>query len=65
MANTRWAKVRAERERLALLTADQWPRGIAERIIRIVNETVVTETVIWQWENWRDAYRKKRKLLFA
>ena len=65
MAKARWARDRARRDQLAALTAEQLPRAIAERIIRVVNELVVTETVIWRWESGREACRKKRKLLFS
>ena len=65
MANARWTRDRAERDRLAMLRAEQCPRRIVERIVRIVNERDVSETVIWNWESHRERYRKKRKLLFA
>lgn len=63
MANARWSRFRAERNRLALLTAEQYPRRIAERIIVISNETEVREVTIWNWESWRSVIRKRRSVL--
>jgi len=64
MANARWTKFRTEQNRLAALTAEQDPPHIVERLVRIVNECQVSETVIWSWDSAREAYRKKRRLLF-
>ena len=65
MANVRWTLDRARRDKLANLAAEQCPAHIVERIVRIVDEREATETVIWSWESDREAYRKKRKLLFS
>lgn len=64
MANRRWALDRDRRNKLALLTAEQCPALIVERLVRIVGERQVSETVIWSFDSDREAYRKKRKLLF-
>ena len=65
LANIRWAKYRKERDRMAALTAEQYPARIAERIIVIRNETEVSETVIWNWESGRSVTRKRRKVIFG
>ena len=63
MAKARWKREHSERERIAQLSADQYPSRIAERIVVIRNETEVYETVIWNWESHRSAMRKRRKVL--
>lgn len=50
---------------MAMLTAEQCPSQIVERIVRIVNEKTVSEVVIWNWESYRERYHKKRVLLFT
>jgi hypothetical protein len=64
MANARWAADRKRRDQIAARTAEQNPPHIVERIVRIVNERHVSETVVWSWDSDREAYRKKQKLLF-
>lgn len=63
MANVRWARFRADRDRFAALTAEQCPRRIARRIIVIDDEIRVRETVIWNWESDRAWQRKERAAL--
>ena len=63
MANARWAKDRAERDRLALLTAEQFPSRIVRRIVVIDDERVVREVTIWNWESGREWKRKERQVL--
>lgn len=60
-ANRRWAKDRAERDRLAAAAPKiEWK--IAERIIRIIGEVQVQEVVIYEHDEWRDRKRKLRTL---
>lgn len=61
MANARWRKDRREREKLAVLTAEQFPRRIVRRIIVIDDERTVREATFWDWESGRDWKRKPRK----
>ena len=63
MANARWKRERAERDRVAALTAEQYPSRIVRRIIVIDNERDVREVTIWNWESGRDWKRKERKVL--
>ena len=63
MANARWKRDRIERNRMALLTAEQYPSRIAERIIVIRNETEVLEVTIWNWESGRSVMRKRRSVM--
>ena len=63
LANLRWAKDRAERERLAALTAEHFPRRIVRRIVVIDNERDVREVTLWNWESARAWKRKERKVL--
>jgi hypothetical protein len=62
MAAARWAKDRERRDRLALLTAEQYPNRIVRRIIVVDREKDVREAVIWDWDSAREARRKVRRL---
>ena len=63
MANARWTRERAERDRLAVLMAEQFPSRIVRRIVVIDNERDVREVTIWNWESGRDWKRKERQIL--
>jgi hypothetical protein len=62
MSRRRWAIDRERRNRLAALTAEQFPAQILRRIVVIDREQTVRETTIWTWDSIRSA---KRKLLWA
>ena len=63
MANRRWQLDRERRDKLAALTAEQFPAQIIRRVIVIDNETRVREAVIWSWDYWKDQQRKIRSVL--
>ena len=63
LASIRWAKDRDQRDRLAMLTAEQFPSRIVRRIVVIDNERVVREVTIWNWESGREGRRKERAVL--
>jgi alkyl hydroperoxide reductase subunit AhpC len=63
MAKARWTKDRAERNRQALLMAEQFPSRIVRRIVVIDDERDVREVTIWNWESGRDWKRKERRVL--
>ena len=63
LANIRWAKDRAERNKLAALTAEQFPSRIVRRIVVIDNERTVREETFWNFESQRSWRRKERKVL--
>ena len=63
MANARWAKDRAERDRRAKLTAEQCPSRIVRRIVVSDNETTVREATFWSFESRRSWRRKELAVL--
>jgi hypothetical protein len=63
MARARWAKDRAERDRLARLTAEQFPSRIVRRIVVIDDERIVREATFWSFESRRSWKRKEREIL--
>jgi len=63
MANARWKLDRERRDKLAVLTAEQYPTKIARRIIVIDDERLVRETVIWSFMSWRERFRRERQAL--
>lgn len=63
MAKRRWELDRERRNKLAQLTAEQYPNKVVRRIIVIDNEQAVREAVIWQWDSVRFAARKVREIL--
>ena len=63
MAERRWQLDRERREKLALLTAEQYPNRIVRRIVVIDGEQEVREAVIWNWDSDREARRKTRQVL--
>lgn len=63
MAKVRWTRDRARRDRLAALTAEQYPQRIRRRIVVIDDEVRVRETVIWTWDSGREWRRKERAAL--
>ena len=65
MANRRWELDRARRERLAALTAEQYPNEIVRRIVVVDREKTVREAVIWSWDSFRSARAKLRAVLAA
>jgi len=63
MANARWKLDRERRDKLATLTAEQYPTKIARRIIVIDDERIVRETVIWSFMSGRERCRLEQKAL--
>lgn len=63
MAARRWQLDREHREKLAALTAEQYPNKIVRRVIVIDDERDVRETVIWSFMSHRERYRLERKAL--
>ena len=63
MANRRWQLDRERRERLAQLTAEQFPTKIVRRIIVIDDERNVREAVIWSFDRWKDEAKKTMAVL--
>lgn len=63
MAKRRWELDRERRNKLAELTAEQFPSRIVRRIVVIDNETTVRETTIWSFDSYREARRKERAVL--
>lgn len=63
MSERRWQLDRERRERLALLTAEQYPSRIIRRIVVIDDERTVREAVIWSFDSTRSARRKLRDVL--
>lgn len=61
MANRRWALDRARRNKLAALTAEQFPTKIEARIVVIVREHTVKEFTLWSFDSWRERQRKCRQ----
>ncbi|MDE2104244.1 MAG: hypothetical protein KGL39_43810 [Patescibacteria group bacterium] len=64
MANARWEKERKERDKMALLTAEQCPSRIVRRIVVIDNEATVREATFWSFESRRSWRRKLRLVLY-
>lgn len=62
MANRRWELYRQRRDRLAAITADQFPDRIVKRIVIITNETDVREIVYRAWDSPRECKRKDRQV---
>lgn len=65
MAKARWERERAQRDKMAMLTAEQFPSRIVRRIVVIDNEITVRETTIWSFDSARSARRKLREVLTA
>jgi hypothetical protein len=65
MAKRRWELDRQRREKLAALTAKQYPNRIVRRIVVVDQEKLVREAVIWEWDSRREAARKLRAVLRA
>ena len=63
MAQARWRADRERRQRLAALTAEQFPGHIVRRIVVIDGETNVREAVVWSFDSTREARRKTRAVL--
>jgi hypothetical protein len=63
MARRRWDLDREERNRLAKVTAEQYPNRIVRRVIVIDDERDAREAVIFQWDSAREAKRKLRQVL--
>lgn len=63
MAERRWRLDRERRERLASLTAEQYPSRIIRRIVVIDEERTVREAVIWSFDSDRSARRKLRDVM--
>jgi hypothetical protein len=74
MANARWRADRERRNKLAALTAEQYPARIVRRIVvsalgetspggGIDDEQTVREATFWNWESGRDWRRKERAVL--
>jgi len=63
MAMARWRQDRELRDKLAKLTAEQYPTRIIRRIIVIDDERVMREAVIWSFDYAKDAKRKTRQVL--
>lgn len=60
-ANIRWQRDRERREKLAQLTAEQYPTKIAARIVVIVDEKEVKEFTLWSFDSWQERQKKCRK----
>lgn len=65
MANRRWEVDRQRRNKLAALTAEQYPDRIIRRIVVIDHEATVKEAVIFSFDSRRSARAKLRKVLRA
>ena len=65
MANRRWELDRQRREKIAVLTAEQFPSQIVRRIVVIINERVVREATIWSFDSASSANRKIKAVLAA
>lgn len=63
MAKARWTKDRMERDRIARLTAEQFPSRIVRRIVVIEDERIVREATFWSFESRRSWHRKERQVL--
>jgi len=63
MASRRWRLDRQRRDKIATLTAEQYPTKIVRRIVVIDDEQKVRETVIWSFMSYRERYRMERKAL--
>jgi hypothetical protein len=62
MAMRRWELDRKRRNKMALLTAEQFPSHIVRRVVVITNESIVREATIWSFDSAASA---KRKIKFA
>lgn len=65
MAARRWQLDRERRDKLASLTAEQFPSKIIRRIVVIEDEKTVREAVIWSFDSRRSAAAKVRQALYA
>lgn len=65
LANRRWEIDRARRQKLATLTAEQFPSKIVKRIVVIDQEQTAREAVIWSFDSARSARQKIRSVLTA
>jgi hypothetical protein len=65
MAKARWERDRAQRDKMANLTAEQFPTRIVRRIVVIDNETTAREATIWSFDSERSARRKLQEVLTA
>jgi hypothetical protein len=63
MANRRWQLDRERRNKLAQLTAEQFPVEIRRRLIVIDDEIRVRETTFWSFDSAREWRRKERTAL--
>lgn len=63
MAARRWQIDRERRDKIAAMTAEQYPTKIVRRIIVIDDERHVRETVIWSFMSYRYRYQLERKAL--
>ena len=61
-ARIRWGKDKARRERLAALDPIRVGGRILERWVRIINETVVRERTVFEFDRPVDVRRKRREL---
>lgn len=65
MAKRRWQLDHERRDKLAALTAEQYPAQILRRIIVIEQERTVKEAVIWSFDSARSARRKIQSILYG
>lgn len=61
-AKARWRNAQAKRDRLAALDPIRVGGRILERWVRIINETVVRERTIFEFDRPGDVRRKHREL---
>ena len=58
MAMRRWELDRKRRNKMASLTAEQFPSHIIRRIVVITNEAIVREATIWSFDSLASAKRQ-------